>query len=123
MKYYDNRDNFHERTHTIRVTLQSGEYKGHIAYKVGGNCFGSTFLEWNPECDTQEDINGYVENDCNFRVDEECDIFLFTLTNEKGDKCDFECDERELEENVVAIEIIDCIVDDKDEKQSEEGTV
>lgn len=110
MKFYNNLDNFYERTHTIRVTLQIGEYKGHIAYKMGGNCFGKTLLDWNPDYDDQEDINRYVENDCNFRLDEDYDVYLFTLKNENGETSNFECDLYDLENNVVAIEIVDCVV-------------
>jgi len=113
MKYYNNTDNFKERTHTIRVTLQSGAYKGQIAYKVGGNCFGKTLLELAPECDSQEDVGRYVENNCNFHIDEENEIYLFTLKDDEGNTCDFECDERELESNIVAVEIIDCAIDEK----------
>lgn len=114
MKYYDNRDNIRERIHTIRVTLQSGEYKGHIAYEVGGNCFGKTLLDWDPECVSQEEVDGYIENDCNFRIDEDYNCYTFTLKDENGNTCDFECDEDEINDNVVAIEIIDCKVVKKD---------
>ncbi len=110
MKYYDNNDNLHDRIHTIRVTLQSGEYKGHIVFKVGGNCFGMDLLTWNPECETQEDVDRFVENDCNFRIDEEYNCYLYTLKDENGNECEFESDEDELKDNVVAIEIIDCVV-------------
>lgn len=109
MKYYDNMDNFRERTHTIRITLQCGEHKGHIAYKMGGNCFGKTLLDWSPECDSQEDVDRYVENDCGFRVDEDMGIYLYTLKDDEGNTCEFESDDRELEENIVAIEIVDCV--------------
>jgi hypothetical protein len=111
MKYYDNRDNFRNRTHTIRITLQSGEYKGHVAYKMGGNCFGLDLLTWDPECTCQEDIDQYVENDCDFRSDDDSGWFFFTLKDDAGNECEFECDERELRDNVVAIEFIDCVVD------------
>lgn len=103
-------DNFHHRMHTIRVTLQMGEYKGHIAFQMGGNCFGATLLEWNPECDRQEDIDRYVENDCDFRIEEDEEIYLYTLKDENGNTCEFESDEGELKNNVVAIEIIDCVI-------------
>lgn len=109
MKYYDNQDNIRERTHTIRVTLQNGAYKGHIAYKMGGNCFGKTLLDWTPECESQEDVEKYVENDCSFEIDD-MGYYLYTLRDEEGNTCSFESDERDLEENIVAIEIIDCVV-------------
>ena len=40
MKKYDISDNFRSRVHTIRVTFQWQEYKGHIAYEMYGNCRG-----------------------------------------------------------------------------------
>lgn len=110
MKNYDNSDNFRDRVHKIRVTLQSGEYKGHIAFEMGGNCFGMDLLTWDPECNTQEDIERYVENDCKFRIDEDCDIYLFELKDDNGNTCMFECDEYDLKRNVVAIEIVDCVI-------------
>lgn len=115
MKYYDNRDNFRERTHTIRVTLQSGQYKGHIAFIMGGNCFGKTLLDWSPDCECQEDVDRYVENDCDFRIDEDMEIYLYTLKDGAGNTCTFESDLSELEDNIIAIEIIDCVITSKDE--------
>ena len=32
--------------HTVRVTFMDGEYTGHIAFEVGGNCRGSDFLNY-----------------------------------------------------------------------------
>jgi hypothetical protein len=32
-------------THTIRIDLQSGTYKGSVVYEVGGNCLGGSILE------------------------------------------------------------------------------
>jgi hypothetical protein len=113
MKHYNNGDNFKLRTHTIRVTLQSGQHKGHIAFKMGGNCFGLDLLEWSPECIEQEDVERYVENDCQFRIDEEYNCYLYTLKDDEGNECEFESNERELKENVVAIEIVDCVVDEE----------
>ncbi len=71
MESYDNRYDACSKVHTVRVTLQSGPYKGHIAYEIGGNCFGLDMLDWNPECEDQYDIELYVENDCEFRFDED----------------------------------------------------
>lgn len=113
MKNYNNDKYASNRFHTVRVTLQSGEYKGHIAERVGGNCLGKYLLEWNPDCDSQEDVEKYVENDCNFEIDDENEIYCYTLADDQGNKCSFESDIEELEHNVVAIEIVDCVIDEE----------
>lgn len=107
MKTYDGLSSG-ERVHTIRVTFQSDEYKGHIAYEMGGNCAGLDVMDWDPDCTDQDDIDLYVENDCNFRLDEDMDYFLFELHDEAGNACEFECDGDDLKECVVAVEIIAC---------------
>jgi hypothetical protein len=73
-------------THTVRVTFQSGRYLGHVAFEIGGNCKGLEILnEINfLECDNQEDINRYVENDCRFTFDEETECFTLELNDEDG---------------------------------------
>lgn len=109
MKYYDNLDNHHERIHTVQITLQSGEYIGHIAYEVGGNCFGVNLLEPPFESHGQDDIEKYVINDCIFAYHEKDDSFTATLKNSAGDGCEHEWDIHDLYNCVVAIELIDCV--------------
>ena len=47
--------------HTVRVTFMDGEYTGHIAFEVGGNCRGSDFLNDDfLEEDMQEEIEQYT---------------------------------------------------------------
>lgn len=108
---YDNSDNFRERVHTVRVTFQSGKYKGHIAFEVGGNCRGKDLLDWDVYCEDQESVEKYVENDCKFRIDDKENIYFMVLKDDEGNELEIECyDSREVDENMVAIEIIDCIV-------------
>ncbi|MEY8001565.1 DUF5406 family protein [Clostridium sp. Mt-5] len=110
MKYYNNTDNFRKRTHTVRVTFQFEDYKGHIAYKMGGNCMGLDILNtFDPDCIDQDDIEGLVENDCNFAYNEDMNLFSLTLNNDKGETVEFEEDEAsDISAKVVTIEIIDC---------------
>lgn len=111
MKNYDNSDNFREKVHTVRVTFQSGKYKGHIAFKMGGNCRGKDLLDWDADYEEQENVEKYVENDCQFRIDDEGNIYCMVLKDDEGNELEIECyDSREVDENIVAIEIIDCLV-------------
>ena len=71
--------NFHG-VHTIRVTFMQWDYTGHVSFEIGGNCKGAELLDFTfLECDNQEDIDRYSENDCQFSYDEE----------NEGDECDF----------------------------------
>lgn len=111
MKYYDNNDNHRERTHTVRVTFQSGKHKGHIAFEIGGNCRGKDLLEWDVECEDQESVEKYVENDCQFRIYDDEDTYFMVLKDDEGNELKIECcDSSEVDEIIVAIEIIDCVV-------------
>lgn len=111
MKYYDNSDNCRERIHTVRVTFQSEKYKGHIAFEIGGNCRGKDLLAWDAECEDQEGVEKYVENDCQFRVYDDVNTYFMVLKDDEGNELEIECyDSREVDENIVAIEIIDCVV-------------
>lgn len=95
--------------HTIRVTFMCEDYVGHIAYKVGGNCKGATLLNTDfLENDTQEDIERYVENDCCFEYNEDCDCFSYVLRNSDGDTWEFGDESpNDVANIVVSIEIID----------------
>jgi len=117
MKCYENRDNFRERVHTIQVTFQSGEYKGRIAYKIGGNVFGIDLLGFDLETLDEDIIKNLVVNDCDFSFDYENEVFSLELKNESGDSLLCEEDDYSLGNMVVALEIIDCkIVDSKNEE-------
>ena len=96
--------------HVIRVTFMMWKYVGHIAYKIGGNCMGDTLLEPNfLESETQDDIDLYVENDCNFRFDEEEETFYATLKDADGNELEVEGDDIEFRDMIVGIEIADTI--------------
>ena len=75
LKYYD--PNF-RGVHVVRATFMAWDYVGHVAWPIGGNCRGAAMLDTDfLECDTQEDIDRYVENDCQFSFDE---YAVFALT-------------------------------------------
>ncbi|NEZ47838.1 hypothetical protein FDF74_11665 [Clostridium niameyense] len=113
MKKYDISDNFRERIHTIRVTFQYQEYKGHIAYEIGGNCRGLNVMDVDFDCIDEDDINNLKENDCNFKFNYEYEVYGLSLKDEEGNICEMnDIEEDEINDYVVAIEIIDCRIDE-----------
>ena len=60
-----------------------------------------TFLE----CDNQEDIDRYSENDCQFSYDEDNEVYTAVLKNADGDTWEGEGDECDFKGMAVAIEI------------------
>lgn len=93
--------------HTVRVTFMDGEYTGHIAFEVGGNCRGSDFLNDDfLEEDMQEEIEQYVENDCDFRFhDVEDGYFTATLADPDGNLLYVDGDSADMSKRIVRIEI------------------
>lgn len=101
--------NFHG-THIVRVTLMQWDYVGHIALKIGGNCKGASLLEADfLDCNTQEDIENYAENDCGFVFDEDVGIFTAELKNKNGDMLEVEGDSEEIKDMIVSVEISELI--------------
>ena len=116
MEFYDNRDNFRPRTHTIRVTFQTENYVGHIAYEMGGNCQGLDVIDFDPDNISQDEIDSYTENDCNLSFDEDDEFFRITLTNPDGEQLQCEREDEDFKNLIVAIEIINCKIDKSEEK-------
>ena len=102
--FYD--PNF-EGVHTIRVTLMQWEYVGHIAFKIGGNWKGASLLYYSfLDCDTQEDIARYTENDCQFAYNEKYGIYRAVLKNADGGELVVDGDAKEISDMIVGIEIV-----------------
>ncbi|HEX2986080.1 MAG TPA: DUF5406 family protein [Caproiciproducens sp.] len=112
MKFYDNRDNFRERIHTIKVTFQTEDYVGHIEYEMGGNCQGLYLLDYDPDCVGQDDIETYTSNDCQLSFDEDTEMFRIVLKNPAGEELECERDAEELKDLIVSIEIVNCKLDE-----------
>lgn len=92
--------------HTIRVTFMQWDYTGHVSFEIGGNCKGAELLDFTfLECDNQEDIDRYSENDCQFSYDEENEVYTAVLKNADGDTLKVEGDECDFKGMAVAIEI------------------
>lgn len=94
--------------HTIRITLMQYDYTGHIAYNISGNCKGASLLDARTlfECWGQDEIDNFVENDCEFGYDEDYEIFTAVLLNDKGETLEIEADESEMQDMVVAVEFV-----------------
>lgn len=101
MKNYD--PNIINGVHTVKITLQLWNYKGHIINKVGGNCKGRMILDFDFECMDDE----IPENDCQLQYHEDGDFFSCTLMDEEGNTLECEKDPRDMNDMIVAIEIIE----------------
>ena len=66
-----------------------------------------TFLE----CDNQEDIDCYSENDCQFSFDEENEVYTAVLKNADGDTLEVEGNEDDFKAMAVGIEIVGTTVE------------
>lgn len=103
INYYD--PNF-QGVHVIRVTVMQWDYIGHVAFEIGGNCKGAELMDFTfLECDNQEDIDRYSENDCQFSYDEENEVYTAVLKNADGGTLEVEGDEYDFKAMAVAIEI------------------
>ncbi len=102
MESYD--INIYDGTHKVKVTLQCKEYIGHIIYDMGGNCHGLTIIQ---SADFETETFEYSENDCKLQYDERSDYFTAELVSEDGDILIVEGDGAEMNDMIVAVEIID----------------
>ena len=100
---------YNEGIHTVRITLQDGEYVGHITHEVGGNCHGIDVLDYDFDCVDESDFDGkYASNDCNLQYNEEYDSFNVTLKNDAGDTLLLEdMSSHDMNNMIVGIEIVD----------------
>lgn len=113
MQKYENLDNFRERTHTLEITLQSGEFKGTFQTKVGGNTFGTSILYTFDDFENLDESAGMIsKNECQITFTED-GWFKCCLTNEVGVQCEVEHEMEELKRLVVKLEIIECTIDEK----------
>lgn len=115
MKKYDISDNFRSIVHTIRVTFQWQQYKGHIVYEIGGNCRGLNVMDLDFDCWDMDNIIGLKENDCYFNWNEDYEVWELILKDDNGNECEMDSIEPdEINDYVVAIEIIDCRLESED---------
>lgn len=112
MDRYDISDNHSSRLHTVRVTFQWQQYKGHIAYEVGGRSLGLNAMDVDFEMWDMSDIYNLKENDCKFNWNEEHDSWELILRDEYGNECEMnDIEENEINNYVVGVEIINCVLE------------
>nr|DAZ83323.1 MAG TPA: protein of unknown function (DUF5406) [Caudoviricetes sp.] len=95
-----------ENLHEIKYTLQRGKYKGWFTTEIGGNCRGSILLD--PDIFDTLNNSDITSSNCNLEVDEYNECFSCNLHDDDGNGLFFDCcDESDMKEMLVAIEIID----------------
>ncbi|MBP2629854.1 MAG: hypothetical protein H6Q70_482 [Firmicutes bacterium] len=113
MEKYDGL-NYGLGTHTIKVSLQDGIYKGAFTYEMGGNCKGFGVLDFDITEHGRKEVSSFQMIDCKIKRDnDDEDYLLVTLTNSAGDTCDYELEDDEFNSMIIGIEIIDFKVDKK----------
>lgn len=100
LKNYD--PNISWAKHTIKVSFMIWDYKGYVAYKVGGNTKGLSLITI--DSDSLYDAD-FKDNPVNFRNLDE-DWFAMELTNDKGDSTHVEDEFDRLGDYIVGVEII-----------------
>lgn len=100
MKNYDL--NIYRGVHTVKITLQSWKYKGHIINRIKGNCKGRDILDFDFECE-----DDFPDNDCQMKYHEDNDYFTCVLKDENGNTLMCDGDAREMNSMIVGLEIID----------------
>lgn len=91
-----------EGMHTVKITLQQWEYKGHIIKRVGGNCKGRDILDFDFECE-----DDFLDNDCQLEYHEDLDYFSCVLKDKNGKTLECRGDTEDMNDMIVGIEIID----------------
>ncbi len=95
--------------HTVRVTLQRDDFKGHIIAEIDCNCHGRDILVHGFEFINILDDNS-ASNDCELQYDGQTDTFGAALKNAEGEI--FALDDlsaEEMNKMIVGLEIIDFI--------------
>lgn len=106
-EYDPNMQNEDNNKQYVEVTLMQWEYKGHIIQAIGGNCLGLDILNSiDFETDTEFDTPS-TKNDCNLTYHENEDFFTATLHDDEGNELYVEGDSAEMNQMIVAVEIID----------------
>lgn len=100
MKNYN--PNIYRGIHTVKITLQTLEYKGHIIKKIWGNCKGRNILDFDFECE-----DDFPDNDCQMKYYKDDDYFTCVLKDENGDTMSCDGDAEEMNNMIVGVEIID----------------
>lgn len=85
----------------MQITLQMWDYVGHIIRKIRGNCKGLAVLYFDFEIEDE-----FPESDCQLEYHEDGDFFSCVLKNENGATLECENDAQEMNDMIVAVEIL-----------------
>jgi hypothetical protein len=100
----------------VQITFQIDDFMGRIAYKVSGNCSGLNIINYFDVSNILDKFHHLILNDCNIRLhsdnidfDEYKYWYSVVLKNCKGEELLTDSlDISDLENIIVAVEIIDC---------------
>lgn len=116
--YHDVSDDYRTRDYVVAITLQEGEYKGHIFYEYSYSGYGlnNDVLEdilgfvRGLNCEYVEDWleEGYLPNNIKLNSDRSKKELCFQLKNEKGELLDKTIKEGEIENYVVGYNMFRC---------------
>lgn len=104
MKFYDTESSM--GVHEVKITFQDQDYKGHVVWRVGGNCKGFSVMDFDNYCWDGDTVINFKENTCSLKFDDDLGCFTMELMNEDGDTCGYELECEELGDYVVAMEIL-----------------
>lgn len=106
-EYDPNMQNEDDNKQYVKATLMQWGYKGHIIQAIGGNCLGLDILNSiDFDTDTEFDTPS-TKNDCSLIYHEDEDFFTATLHDDEGNELYVEGDSAEMNQMIVAIEIVD----------------
>lgn len=103
--------------HTVRITVQQGEYVGHITNKVRGICKGRDVMDFDFEYEDEESL---LENDCDLVIYDDGYISA-ALKDNAGNTLICEDYASEFNKMIVAVEIIDFAEEAQDESNTGDG--
>lgn len=90
--------------HLVKITLMDGDHKGHVTVRIGGNCMGRSVLD--AAVEALDNPQTFADCDCSLHCRDE-DVFEMVLMNDDGDEMELMVDDRELDNMIVSVEIVD----------------
>lgn len=96
---------------TVKVTFQIGEYRGYVTYRVKGNTKGSSLLAI--DADYLYDTK-FLDNNAQLVASDDS-WYTIVLRNDKGEELRDEGEMDDLNDFIVAVEIIDMVPEDEED--------
>ena len=105
MKYYDGLDVTYG-THTVRVHVQDGNFKGYIDFTIGGNCKGKDVLNFDFEEIDADDIARMELHNLEIKSAGDGYFYIKIHDDNHMDWTDGEYEAYDLDNMIVGIEIV-----------------